>query len=554
MQERPFKLLVLLLVLSASLLPVLAKHPYDDPNEAAEILLGEVYLGTSREATGEALSHCGYRDIHDVWHRYTATQDGLLNIELTSSTFDSILGVFDPCSMAELACSDMTCYFGLPKVMMPVTAGTSLLIRVAGYARTSGNFELLISRVMSDALTSPLQAFPADLAGGIRTSTELRWDGTVPDLAVEPAYPVMDRAVVTATSVIKVSTIYDTDDREDEYEVGEPNRLAAGQAVAMIMVPENFLDNGDGTVTLFSGTLGEEHALLTGRLLCPEERFREQPAPGSATGFLVAPQILATAGHVVACGDTFGLDEVVVFDFVMADTNTPAIIVQAENIYAMDRVLAYNDGLPDWALVQLDRAVTDRMPLPLRRLGRLADDVNDLLVIGHPLGLPRKYSGHGKVLGNDEPSFFETDLDVNGGNSGSPVLHPDTLEVEGILFAGNEDFVPGEPYEGRCDRSLICPDEQGRCDGWEWVTRATHFSQVIPVFDVFLGLDPNALVQVASRLNVSYFMPENLQANRVHFWQVQAHTVEGSIMSSVWSFTTSDEQKRLAPQRTSLKD
>jgi hypothetical protein len=104
-----------------------------------------------------------------------------------------------------------------------------LLMRVAGYARTSGNYELLISRVMSDALTSPLQAFPADLAEGIRTTTELRWDGSAPDLAVEPAYSVMDRAVVTATSVIKVSTIYDQDDREDEYEVEDACDYCAGR-------------------------------------------------------------------------------------------------------------------------------------------------------------------------------------------------------------------------------------------------------------------------------------------------------------------------------------
>ncbi len=533
---------ILQIVVFVLLVPsVQASHPYDDPNQAVEVQLGEVFSGSSREATGEALSHCGVRDIRDVWHCYTAANDGLVKIEIVSNTFDSILSVFDPCSMVELACNDMACYSGPPQVMMQVIAGTKLLIRVAGYARTSGNYELLVSRVMPDALTSPLLPFPADQAEYIGTNTVLRWDGVIPKPNRVRRMAVSDAKAGVARAGMIPMTIYGQDDREDEYEVEDANRLAAGQAVGMIMYPENILDNGDGTVTLFSGTLGEEHALLTGRILCPEERFREQPAPGSATGFLVAPQILATAGHVVACASTFGLDEVVVFDFVMADSNTPAIVVKAENIYAMEKVLAYGDGFPDWALIQLDRAVTDRQPLYLRRQGRLSDDVNDLLVIGHPLGLPRKYSGHGQVLGNDEPAFFETDLDVNGGSSGSPVLDPNTLEVEGILFAGNEDFVPSEAYGGLCDCSLICSDEQGNCDGWEWVTRSTFFSRIVPVYDVALGKDSNVLMPVATNQNVPILVPEGLEANTTYFWQVQAHTVEGTVISPVWSFTTIGE-------------
>lgn len=533
--------LIILLLVNVGVLPVLAGHPYDEPNQAVEVQVGEVFAGTNREATGEALSYCGIRDIHDVWHRYTAVEDGLFKIEILSNTFDSILSVFDLCSLAELACSDMTCYSDPPQITMPLTAGSSILIRVAGFARTRGNYELLVSRVTEEAFASPLLGYPADQAEGIRPQVELRWDGEVPLEDRIPQRRAARSKSRTSPLVMTPMTIYGEDDRQDEYEVEDANQVAVGRSVGMIMYPENILDNGDGTVTLFSGTLGEEYAFMTGRQLCPEERFREQPAPGSATGFLVAPQILATAGHVVACANLWGLTEVVVFDFVMADTNTPAVVVQAENIYAMDRVLAFNDGLPDWALVQLDRVVPDRRPLPLRRLGWLADDVNDLLTIGHPLGLPRKYSGHGEVLGNAHPSFFETDLDVNGGSSGSPVLRGETLEVEGILFAGNEDFVPSDEHERQCDVSLICPDEAGRCEGWEWVTRSAYFSSLIPVYDVFLGLAPDELVQVGSSLNVPRFDPEGLQTHTRYYWQIQARTVDGLIQGPVWSFTTASQ-------------
>ncbi len=513
-----------------------AAAPYDEPNQAAVLELGQIYSGSTEGATGEALSRCGFNDTCDVWHQFSAPSDSLLKIRIVSQSFDTVLSVFDPCSMAELACADATCVFGSPQIQMPAAAGTRFLIRVAGNARTTGRYELQVSRATCEALSPVLKPSPADGAEAVPTGSGLRWDGLPADVADAPNKSIS----VAKASAITVATVYGTDSRRDEYEVQEADIRAAGRAVAMLVTPDDLLDNGDGTLTLFCGSLAEAYALRTGRLLCPEERFRDQPAPGKATGFLVAPQILATVGHVVSCADTHPLDDVVVFDFAMADGNAPSLIVRPEQLYTMRKVLAYNDGIPDWALVQLDRPVTDRNPLHLRRQGRLADDVNDLWVIGHPLGLPRKYSSGGIVSGNNEPAFFEADLDVNVGNSGSPVLRGTDLQVEGILFSGNEDFVHSAAYGGRCDCSLICPDEQGRCDGWEWSTRATYFSPLVPVYDVYLGPDPTALTQVASGLNVPWRAPGKLLKNTTYYWQVRAHTVEGIIPSPIWSFKTAD--------------
>jgi hypothetical protein len=516
-----------------------AAHPYDEPNQAAVIELGEIYNGSNEGATGEALSHCGYNDTCDVWHQLTVPNDGLLRIEIASHTFDTVLSVFDPCNMAELACCNRTCVFGPPQIQLPAAAGTRLLVRVAGYARATGGYELLVSRMTSEALSCVLKPSPADGAEPVPINSGLRWDG-LPAEVVQ----TLDKPVATASkSGIRMATIYGSDDRRDEYEVQEASILSAGRAVAMLTTPDNLIDNGDGTLTLFSGSLAEAYVLRARHLLCPEERFRDQPAPGLATGFLVAPQILATVGHVVSCADTYPLDDVVVFDFAMPDGNAPSLIIRPEQLYTMQKVLAYNDGIPDWALVQLDRPVTGRTPLHLRRQGRLVDDVNDLWVIGHPLGLPRKYSGGGKVLANANPAYFETDLDVNIGNSGSPILREANLQVEGILFSGNEDFVANPAYGGRCDCSLICPDEAGRCDGWEWITRATCFSPLIPTYDLYLAPDPNALTEVASNLNVPWFTPARLLTSTTYHWQIRAHTIEGIVLSPIWSFKTSDSQK-----------
>jgi len=511
-----------------------AAPPHDDPDRAVVIQAGQTCHSSNEGATGTALSHCGYGDTCDVWHEFTAPDDGLLQVRIVSQSFDTVLGVFDPCSMEELACSEGTCFFGLPQIQMPAAAGTRLLIRVAGYARATGRYELLVSRVIPEVLPGVLTPFPAHGAEAVSTDSGLRWDGMPAEAAPTPQPP----APTVRGSAITVATIYGPDDRRDEYQVPEMDVRTAGRAVAIIVPWDCLIDNGDGTLTLFGGSLAEAYALRTGRLLCPEERFRDQPAPGKATGFLVAPQILATVGHVVSCADMHALDDVVVFDFALADEDGPSPIVRPEQLYTMEKVLAYNDGIPDWALVQLDRPVTGREPLDLRRLGRLADDVNDLWAIGHPLGLPRKYSSGATVMGNGQSAFFETDLDANNGSSGSPVLRQATGQVEGILFSGNEDFVPSDAYQGRCDRSLICPDEQGRCIGWEWITRATCFSSIVPAYDLYLGPDPNALSQIASALNVPCFVPEALRANTTYYWQVHTHTVEGITVSPVWAFTT----------------
>jgi hypothetical protein len=506
-----------------------AAHPHDEPNQAAVIELGQVYEGSIEGATGEALTPYDWASTCDVWHQLTIPGDGLFKIAITSQSFNAGLGVFDPCSMADLASSDGSGGLGLPRIEITATAGTKLLIRVAGYSGATGRYALLASHETCDALSCALMPSPADGAEAVPIGSRLRWGSA--ETAEKPA-------LRAAASTIRMATIYGSDDRCDEYEVWDPDVLAAGRAVAMIVPPDHLIDNADGTFTLFSGSMAEMHAMRTGRLLCPEERFRDQPAPGTATGFLVAPQILATAGHVVSFPDIYGLHDLVVFDFVMVDANTASMTVRPEQLYGMKKVLAYNDGIPDWALVQLDRPVTGRVPLPLRRQGRVADDADDLLVIGHPLGLPRKYSGGAKVLSNSEAAFFETDPDVNAGNSGSPVLSQSNLQVEGILFSGNEDFVPSAAYQGRCDCSLICPDEHGRCDGWEWISRATCFNSLVPVYDVYLGTDPNALPQVASALNVPWFAPAGLLTNTTYYWQVHAHTVEGVVVSPIWSFRT----------------
>lgn len=171
--------------------------------------------------------------------------------------------------------------------------------------------------------------------------------------------------------------------------------------------------------------------------LCAGERYADQPSAtvGFGTGFLVAPDVVATARHVV---DPVAIDDLAfAFGFALdsPESALPDSVAQVDVFRAKSAVRAPVDE--DWALVTLERAVPGRAPLPLRRSGSVAVEQH-IAVVGHPLALPMKVApGEVKVLGT---TLLYIDTDTYQGNSGSPVLNADTFEVEGLFFAGGEDY------------------------------------------------------------------------------------------------------------------
>jgi len=63
-----------------------------------------------------------------------------------------------------------------------------------------------------------------------------------------------------------------------------------------------------------------------------------------------------------------------------------------------------------------------------------------MLTIGHPVGLPLKVSGGATVRSTSPKSYYITDIDAFGGNSGGPVFNARTKLIEGILVLGGQDF------------------------------------------------------------------------------------------------------------------
>jgi len=277
----------------------------------------------------------------------------------------------------------------------------------------------------------------------------------------------VDSATIAKVLKDKQKAVYGVDDRQDLFDVKDPKILNDADCVVSLFQDGDVVDNGDGTSTLTTKNFGTEYNL------CNNERFRDQPTGAFCSGFLVAPDIVATAGHCVNPNNVTTIR--FIFGFKMLNETTPQTVINNNEIYQGLNVIDRKespDGV-DWALVRLDRAVANHKIAEFRRTGIIQNN-QAVHVIGHPTGLPIKFAGGSNVRDNTPNEFFVANLDTYGGNSGSPIFNSDTHQVEGILVRGEKDFVESNG----CNVSLVCPSTG--CRG-EDCTKTTDFSDLIPV-------------------------------------------------------------------------
>lgn len=284
----------------------------------------------------------------------------------------------------------------------------------------------------------------------------------------EPSESLREFDDATMAKVLKEKqkVIYGVDDRVDVCNLPFGPNMDDADSVVALFGASKVIDNGDGTSSLQIKNFG------TAQNLCPGERFRNQPTGAFCSGFLVAPDIIATAGHCVNAGNVTNI--CFVFGFRMHDTDNAETAINNTEIYRGAELIGRQEigNGPDWALVRIDRPVNNHNVVRIRRNGKI-NETQALHVIGHPSGLPTKFAGGASVRDNQPDAFFIANLDTYGGNSGSPVFNSETHEVEGILVRGDTDFV----RQGTCNVSLVCPSTG--CRG-EDCTRTTEFQQLIP--------------------------------------------------------------------------
>ncbi|MBI5597349.1 MAG: trypsin-like peptidase domain-containing protein [Elusimicrobia bacterium] len=241
--------------------------------------------------------------------------------------------------------------------------------------------------------------------------------------------------------------VYGADDRREPHEVrSEQVRRWADSTVALFEAGMVTEDPESGQATLTTKPFLVAPVGLAGQVeLCAEEPYRGQSKGAFCSGALVGEDLILTAGHCVESEDECRNGVKFVFGFRAEEGGQPPAQVPAGEVYGCSRLLARMDvwAGPDYALIQLDRPVRGHAPLRVRRSGTPPVG-SPLTVIGHPLGLPTKIAGGASVRTAAENGFFAANLDVYGGNSGSPVLNTVTGEVEGVAVRAIPTFVYDE--------------------------------------------------------------------------------------------------------------
>ncbi|WP_128429571.1 trypsin-like serine peptidase [Streptomyces cyaneus] len=315
-------------------------------------------------------------------------------------------------------------------------------------------------------MTKPDDMSVAELRAELKARAEKQAvGGATAEMLRDPDLEEVEDAELVQTLIAKQKVIYGVDDRADIFELTDAADRRDADSVAALFRAAEVIDNGDGTSRLATQNFGVSYGL------CAGEPFRDQPVGAFCSGFLVGPDVIATAGHCINA-TTVGTVRFV-FGFRMQGPGQPATVIPNGDIYRGVALLGHTltSAGADWSLVRVDRPVTGRAILPVRREGKIGN-TEPVYVIGHPCGLPTKFADGSAVRGNTEADFFVANLDTYGGNSGSPVFNENTRIVEGILVRGERDF----QQLGSCRVSYPCPDTG--CRG-EDCTRATVFAGLL---------------------------------------------------------------------------
>lgn len=264
--------------------------------------------------------------------------------------------------------------------------------------------------------------------------------------------------VLSVSVLAQDRVIYGDDNRKDVFESTNSLYVELSKSTAA-MIAGSDLKANRGEVTITGGT-------LESRGVCKQERFSQQVSAANCSGFLVAPNVLVTAGHCIK-SEMDCRNYKWVFDFKVESSEQSSVNVPATSIYSCKKIISRaldNSNGDDYAVIELDRN-TDRRPLEFRRHGKVPR-WSGLVVIGHPTGIPTKIAD-GAVVRSYEDKFFVTNLDTYGGNSGSAVFNARTGIVEGILVRGENDYVRGP---NGCMVSNVCKSNECRGEDVTYIT------------------------------------------------------------------------------------
>lgn len=267
-------------------------------------------------------------------------------------------------------------------------------------------------------------------------------------------------ATLSVASFAGSKVVYGDDNRVDVYDSDNALYIELAKSTAA-MIKKSSLSFRKNEVQVRGRS-------LEARGMCSSERFSQQMSSANCSGFLVGSDLLVTAGHCIT-GESACNSYAWVFDYAVDYADQYDVSVNKSSVYnckeIVSRSLDYGSQ-NDYAMIRLDREVVDRRALTVRASGR-PQIGDELVVIGHPSGLPTKIAD-GAVVRNLMMNYFTSNLDTYGGNSGSAVFNANTGVVEGILVRGAQDYIY-DRVKG-CRVTNVLSNEQGRGEDVTYIT------------------------------------------------------------------------------------
>lgn len=196
---------------------------------------------------------------------------------------------------------------------------------------------------------------------------------------------------------------------------------------------------------------------------CSSELYLQQKLFSYCSGTLISNNKILTAGHCVRnLADCSQIR--IAFDYT-SNEKILEIKDDSKNLYKCKRIAVWSQPkalvqLIDYAVIELDRPVTDRKPIQPNFNAKIQSDI---LAVGHPLGLPMKFvSGYVDAEDqnfnstNSKSSYMKAHMNTHPGLSGAGVYNKN-LELAGILVRGEANI----ERDGKCSRIRRC--EAGDC-------------------------------------------------------------------------------------------
>lgn len=236
---------------------------------------------------------------------------------------------------------------------------------------------------------------------------------------------------------------YGTDDRQQIRDANDPRVAQWGRSIAIVVNANILTSPGPGLVAASVPTLGERQDLCSG------ERFADEPVLGFCSSYLVAPDLVATAGHCFK--STLCEEMAFVFDFYEGGASEDVSAIPRSNVFQCAELVARQyDSTHDYALVRLDRPVTGRTPFALQSASPAVGA--RVALLGFPSGILGKVDLAGKVV-RVEGNRIRTSVDSFPGHSGGVMIDMATGRAFGVHVEGSSPSYVGT---GMCMRAAGC--------------------------------------------------------------------------------------------------